>query len=109
MRRIIGIIGATLAIVALMAVSAGSALADSHNEGPHLFPDVFYDNTDVFASTAVGGANGSLTQPCDPCGMDGGTGTELLFAVDDFALVDSEPLGGSPTPTSNPVLTAALT
>ena len=153
MRTVIGTIGATLAIVAFMAIPAGSAAARSH--------------TDVYASAAPGGTK-SFVGPaddaffvdiaaafdmCDPCGMDGGTGMELLFNAiigptaaglgldweddwfEDFesgdqraglfglkflsaelemsdgqaVLVTSEPEGGSPQPTSNPVLAAALT
>ena len=71
MRRILGTIGAKLAIIAVAAI--------------------------VAASTS--------TEPCGPCGSDGGTGTELLLDV----MVTAEPDGGSPEPTSNPVLSASLT
>jgi hypothetical protein len=137
MRTIVRTIGAMLAIVAFMATFAGSALADSHNEASRLLPDSSYDNTDLFAFTPL----------CGPCGMDGGTGTELLIDAfvehdadadglgdetqdpdggglgqnweddwfedyesgDKAVLVTTEPNGGSPTPTSNPVLATALT
>jgi hypothetical protein len=128
MRRIIGIIGATLAIVAFTAMVAGSAPGDSKTQA---------------------------SVPCDPCGMDGGTGSELLLDADweddwfddylsddwfraydslawfeDYGmgdqldpdltaevdvsgdkavLVTAEPVGGSPMPTSDPVLAAKLT
>ena len=96
MRRIIGTIGAALAIVAFAAIVAGSSPADSKTQA---------------------------SVPCDPCGMDGGTGTELLFTAEvdvsgdkavlvsagDQILVTAEPEGGSPMPTSNPVLAAQLT
>ena len=135
MRNIIGAARAMVAIVVLMAISAGSAAADSHNEGPRLMPDVFSDNTDVFTSTPLGGAKEKFTSPCDPCGMDAGTGMELFldaiavsaweddwyddydsgdqldpdFGRAGFTLVNTEPVGGSNSPTSNPVLSAALT
>jgi hypothetical protein len=125
MRGIIGTIGATMAIVALMAISASGAFAGSGAEASRPLLDVSTDNTDVLASTG----------PCEPCGMDGGTGTEILFDavadwVDDWfddydsgdllhqevdisgdkaVLVTAEPEGGSPMPTSNPVLAAQMT
>jgi hypothetical protein len=39
------------------------------------------------------GAVQSFTQPCDPCGMDGGTGTELLFDAVLEPDVDADTLG----------------
>ena len=39
------------------------------------------------------GAVQSFTQPCDPCGMDGGTGTELLFDAVLEPDVDADDLG----------------
>jgi hypothetical protein len=39
------------------------------------------------------GATQSFTQPCDPCGMDGGTGTELLFDAVLEPDVDTDGLG----------------
>jgi hypothetical protein len=39
------------------------------------------------------GAIQSFTLPCDPCGMDGGTGTELLFDAEMEPDVDEDGLG----------------
>ena len=50
MRRIIGTMGATLA-VALMTPTL--ALANSHREAPAIAEDQFVDNTDVYAMSAV--------------------------------------------------------
>ena len=52
MRRIIGTTGATLAIVVVMATSAGLAEA-SHRE-QKILQDPTADNTDVYASTTPG-------------------------------------------------------
>ncbi len=108
------------------------------------------DDLKNFGAPALNPEPARTLNVCGPCGMDGGTGMELLFnaiigpdidadglgdetqdpdggglgqnweedwfedygsgdQLDEFALVNSEPLGGSPTPTSNPVLAAALT
>ena len=68
MRRIIGTIGATLAIVVVMATSAGLAEAHSHREATKILKDPTADNVDTYASVSsfhstganVGLADGSV-------------------------------------------------
>jgi hypothetical protein len=113
MRKLTAAIVVILAIVAFTAISAGSGSGKSQIQA---------------------------SEPCAPCGSDGGTGTELVFdptqtnhwlawfedygegdtldadltaevdvSGDKAVLVNTEPVGGSNTPTSDPVLTAGLT
>jgi hypothetical protein len=102
MRKLIAAIVVILAIVAFTAISTGSGSGTSQIQA---------------------------SDPCAPCGSDGGTGTELVFDPtrtnhwlawfedqgmgdqldEDVALVNTEPVGGSHTPTSDPILATALT
>ncbi len=50
MRRIIGTMGATLAVALLTPTLA---LASSHREAPRIQEDQFADNTDVYAMSVV--------------------------------------------------------
>lgn len=50
MRRIIGTMGATLAIA---LVTPTLALASSHREAPNIAEDQFVDNTDVYGMSMV--------------------------------------------------------
>jgi hypothetical protein len=50
MRRIVGTMGATLAVA---LVTPTLALASSHREAPRIAEDQYVDNTDVYAMSAV--------------------------------------------------------
>ena len=52
MRRNLGIIGATLATVAAVGITAAPASADPSREAPRIMLDPSADNTDIHAFTA---------------------------------------------------------
>lgn len=102
MRKIIGTIGAALAIVAFMATLAAGAMADSsgpHREPPRIMLDPSADNTDIYTYSA----------PDAPGRFMLATRAEVDVSGDKSVLVSTEPDGGSPMPTSNPVLAASMT
>jgi hypothetical protein len=64
MRRIIGTIGATLAMVAALATSTGLADAHSHRDHGNILKDPTADNVDTYAfTTNSGGGNVGTDDP----------------------------------------------
>lgn len=88
MRKIIGALAATLAI----ALTAPTGAFGDHRESPRILKDPMAENTDVYA----------FTTPDARVSVGGLASVTLLDG--DQILVTAEPNGGSPTPTSNPIL-----
>jgi pyruvate/2-oxoglutarate dehydrogenase complex dihydrolipoamide acyltransferase (E2) component len=91
MKKVLGTIGATLAVGAVMATAGPAGSAD-----PGVRADAPVPDRKNFSAPALN------PEPA-------GTAAEVDVSGDKAVLVNTEPPGGSPAPTSNPVLSASMT
>jgi prepilin-type processing-associated H-X9-DG protein len=92
MRKSIGTIGATLAVIAAMATTAGLAEAHNHREATKILKDPTADNTDVYTFIASDAPFRSTHSGGATFGLADGSVRNVMWSVPILPYIEQENL-----------------